>query len=69
MGDWGSLFLGWVLAASALLTCAAGSAGAPAPLAAAACALLLLSFVAVVDTSTGHRVAVAGRTTVDAGRG
>jgi UDP-GlcNAc:undecaprenyl-phosphate/decaprenyl-phosphate GlcNAc-1-phosphate transferase len=52
MGDSGALFLGWVLAASAALTCAAGTAATPAPLTAAACALLLLMFVAVVDTCT-----------------
>ena len=52
MGDSGSLFLGWMLAASAVLTCAAGSAATLAPLTAAACALLLLTFVAVVDTCT-----------------
>ncbi len=52
MGDSGSLFLGWVLATSAMMTCAAGSAGIPVPLTTAACALLLLTFVAVADTFT-----------------
>ena len=51
MGDAGSLFLGYVLAASAVLTCAAGSATVQAPLTAAACALLL-TFVTLVDTCT-----------------
>lgn len=52
MGDSGSLFLGYVLATSALLTCASGSDTTRAPLTTAACALLLLTFVAVVDTCT-----------------
>jgi UDP-GlcNAc:undecaprenyl-phosphate GlcNAc-1-phosphate transferase len=52
MGDSGSLFLGYVLATSAVLTCAAGSAPTRAPLTVAVCAVLLLTFVAVVDTCT-----------------
>jgi UDP-GlcNAc:undecaprenyl-phosphate GlcNAc-1-phosphate transferase len=51
MGDAGSLFLGYVLATSAVLTCAAGSGAAQAPATAAACALLL-TFVTLVDTCT-----------------
>jgi UDP-GlcNAc:undecaprenyl-phosphate/decaprenyl-phosphate GlcNAc-1-phosphate transferase len=51
MGDAGSLFLGYVLATSAVLTCAAGSGAAQAPVTAAACALLL-TFVTLVDTGT-----------------
>ena len=52
MGDSGSLFLGYLLATSAVLTCATGTDTTRAPLTAAACALLLLAFVAVVDTCT-----------------
>lgn len=51
MGDSGSLFLGYVLATSAVLACAAVSDTTRAPLTVAACALLL-AFVAVVDTCT-----------------
>jgi UDP-GlcNAc:undecaprenyl-phosphate/decaprenyl-phosphate GlcNAc-1-phosphate transferase len=51
MGDAGSLFLGYVLATAAVLTCAAGSGTAQAPVTAAACALLL-TFVTLVDTGT-----------------
>jgi UDP-GlcNAc:undecaprenyl-phosphate GlcNAc-1-phosphate transferase len=49
MGDAGSLFLGYVLATSAVLTCTGAS---PAPVSADVCALLLLTFVAVTDTGT-----------------
>jgi UDP-GlcNAc:undecaprenyl-phosphate/decaprenyl-phosphate GlcNAc-1-phosphate transferase len=52
MGDSGSLFLGYLLATSAVLTCATGTDTTRAPLIAAACALLQLAFVAVVDTCT-----------------
>jgi UDP-GlcNAc:undecaprenyl-phosphate GlcNAc-1-phosphate transferase len=52
MGDSGSLFLGYVLATSAVLTCATGSDTTRASLTATACALLLLMFVAVMDTCT-----------------
>ena len=51
MGDAGSLFLGYVLATSAVLTCTAGSGAAQAPVTAAACALLL-TFVTLADTCT-----------------
>ena len=51
MGDSGSLFLGYVLATSAVLTCAAGNGAVQAPMTAAACALLL-TFVTLVDTCT-----------------
>jgi UDP-GlcNAc:undecaprenyl-phosphate GlcNAc-1-phosphate transferase len=51
MGDAGSLFLGYVIATSVVLTCAAGSGAAQAPVTAAACALLL-TFVTLVDTGT-----------------
>jgi UDP-GlcNAc:undecaprenyl-phosphate/decaprenyl-phosphate GlcNAc-1-phosphate transferase len=51
MGDAGSLFLGFVISASAVLTCdARNSAGNP--ITTVACTLLLLTFVAVVDTCT-----------------
>jgi UDP-GlcNAc:undecaprenyl-phosphate/decaprenyl-phosphate GlcNAc-1-phosphate transferase len=51
MGDTGSLFLGFVISASAVLTCGAGS-GSGTPATTVACALLLMTFVAVVDTCT-----------------
>jgi UDP-GlcNAc:undecaprenyl-phosphate/decaprenyl-phosphate GlcNAc-1-phosphate transferase len=51
MGDSGSLFLGFMLAASAVLTCT-GTATARARSPVVAAALLLFSFVAVVDTCT-----------------
>ena len=60
MGDSGSLFLGYVLATSGVLTCAAGSGADQAPLTAAACALLLT----LRDGGGylhGPRVTVAGR--------
>jgi UDP-GlcNAc:undecaprenyl-phosphate GlcNAc-1-phosphate transferase len=50
MGDSGSLFLGFVISASAVMTCTNGAvAGAPVTAAAGG---LLLTFVAVVDTCT-----------------
>ena len=68
MGDSGSLFLGFMLATSAVLTCASGAAASGVPLTAAVCALLLLTFVAIVDTCTvivsRHR---AGRSWVQGG--
>jgi UDP-GlcNAc:undecaprenyl-phosphate/decaprenyl-phosphate GlcNAc-1-phosphate transferase len=52
MGDSGSLFLGYVLTTSAVLTCTGASDATPARVTAGACALLLLTFVAVADTGT-----------------
>ena len=52
MGDSGSLFLGFILATSTVLTCTSGADGPREPVAAAACGLLLMTFVAVVDTCT-----------------
>ena len=52
MGDSGSLFLGFLVAASAVLTCTDGQADANTSTIAAACALFLMTFVAVVDTCT-----------------
>jgi UDP-GlcNAc:undecaprenyl-phosphate GlcNAc-1-phosphate transferase len=52
MGDSGSLFLGYVLATSAVLTCTGASNATPAPVTSGVCALLLLTFVAVADTGT-----------------
>jgi UDP-GlcNAc:undecaprenyl-phosphate GlcNAc-1-phosphate transferase len=51
MGDAGSLFLGFVLSSATVLTCDTGDY-AHRPLTAVAAALLLLTFVPVVDTWT-----------------
>ena len=51
MGDAGSLFIGFVISAGAVLTCASDSTE-HVPIAVIASALLLMTFVAVVDTCT-----------------
>jgi len=51
MGDAGSLFIGFVISAGAVLTCASDSTE-HVPIAVGASALLLMTFVAVVDTCT-----------------
>jgi len=51
MGDAGSLFLGFIMAASTVLLCSSiESSGAP--FASVACAMYLMMFVAIVDTCT-----------------
>ncbi len=51
MGDAGSLFIGFVISAGAVLTCGGGDPR-PVPIPVAASALLLMTFVTVVDTCT-----------------
>lgn len=51
MGDAGSLFIGFVISAGAVLTCASSDT-AQVPIPMVASALLLLTFVAVLDTCT-----------------
>ena len=68
MGDSGSLFLGYVLATSALLTCATGSDTTSAPLTVAACALLAADIRGDCGYLHGPRVAVARWPTMDPGR-
>lgn len=52
MGDSGSLFIGFIISACAVLTCVSGEANQLPPISVVASGLLLMTFVAVVDTCT-----------------